>query len=81
MGIPLIGTHHGGIPEVIEDGNTGYLVPERDTEILADRIFKLMSNPSQRKHMGLNARKLVETKFNIHTQSEKLQSFYDGLLK
>lgn len=81
MGIPLIGTHHGGIPEVIEDGNTGYLVPERDTEILADRIFKLMSNPSQRKHMGFNARKLVETKFNIHTQSEKLQSFYDGLLK
>ena len=56
LGVPLIGTNHGGIPEVIKDGKTGYLVPERDIDALAEKIYQIMSDNNQRHLMGKNAR-------------------------
>ena len=81
LGIPLIGTYHGGIPEVIKDGVTGYLVPERDENKLADSILSMMTDHRKRKQMGLNARSQAEVEFNIHLQSNKLEQFYDGVLR
>lgn len=38
MGLPVIATHHGGIPELVEDGVSGYLVPERDSQAIANKL-------------------------------------------
>ena len=45
LDIPVVATDAGGIPEVIEDGETGILVPSRDPEALASGIVRLLSNP------------------------------------
>lgn len=80
-GLPLVGTNHGGIPEVVIDGETGYLVPERDENVLAEKIITLMSNQQERFRMGLNARKLIESNFDIHVQTQKLEAFYEEALR
>jgi glycosyltransferase involved in cell wall biosynthesis len=51
-GLPVIATHVGGIPELIEDGVEGYLIAPGDVEALADRITRLIRDPSERRRMG-----------------------------
>ncbi|NGP86875.1 glycosyltransferase family 4 protein [Fodinibius halophilus] len=75
--IPAIGTYHGGIPEIIDDGKTGFLVPERNTEALADRMIDLIEHPQKRKEFGLAAREKIKRDYNIKTQVQKLESLYD----
>jgi colanic acid/amylovoran biosynthesis glycosyltransferase len=79
-GVPIVGTRHGGIPEVIVDGQTGCLVAERDSEELAARMAELFADDTRRARMARQARALVETRFDIHRQTEKLEDFYDGIL-
>ena len=52
---PVVATNVGSIPEVVEDGVTGYIVPPRDHEKLADAIIKILKNDSFRKQLGENA--------------------------
>ncbi len=77
--LPLIGTSHGGIPEAIIDGQTGYLVPERDVTALAQRIIMLMKDVGKRRDMGNKAREFVEDHFDIRKQTTKLEDFYDSV--
>ncbi len=79
MGLPVVTTPVGGIPEVIIDGVNGYLVLPKDIESLADRILTLLREPDKREQMGeanrklyweqLSARKVVD---RIHTLFEEL---------
>jgi colanic acid/amylovoran biosynthesis glycosyltransferase len=78
--VPLIGTRHGGIPEVIQNGKTGYLVPEREVGMLAERLHELLNNAQLRHSMGEQARGLVETRFDIRKQTERLEDFYSHVL-
>ncbi len=80
LGLPLIGTQHGGIPEVIEDGKTGYLIPERNMDLLAQRMSELLANRDMRLNMGRNGRALVETRFDIRKQTIKLEKLYASIL-
>jgi glycosyltransferase involved in cell wall biosynthesis len=73
---PLIGTHHSGIPEVIVDGATGFLVAERDVAALADRLLLLMKNAELRKRMGEAGRKRIEEHFDLRKQSKRLEEIY-----
>ncbi|HQU15604.1 MAG: glycosyl transferase [Chromatiales bacterium 21-64-14] len=79
-GVPAVGTRHGGIPEIITDGQSGYLVAERDSDELAARMGELLAHATQRAWMGRRARELVETRFDIHKQTERLEGFYDRVL-
>ncbi len=72
-GCALAATHHAGIPECVRDGETGYLVPERDHVALADRLTKLMSDPDRTRAMGEAGRAVAMTDFNLNIQSKKLQ--------
>jgi glycosyltransferase involved in cell wall biosynthesis len=81
FGVPLIGTRHGGIPEVVVDGKTGYLVPERDATALAERMRGMLSDSAARVQMGSAARELVKSRFDIRTQAAKLESFYETLVR
>ena len=76
-GVPMVGTRHGGIPEVIVDGQTGCLATERDSDELAARMAELFADDTRRARMARNARALVETRFDLRKQTEKLEDFYD----
>ncbi|MBF0330330.1 MAG: glycosyltransferase [Candidatus Omnitrophica bacterium] len=73
-GLSVVSTFHAGIPELIEDGASGYLVPENDVQALYKRIEALCSYPARTRKMALRARQTVEERFSI----EKSQA---GLLK
>jgi phosphatidyl-myo-inositol dimannoside synthase len=64
-GKPVIGGAHGGAPEVIRDGVTGYVVQHGDTEQLMTSIDALLSNPEQAKKMGERGRERVEKEFKF----------------
>jgi glycosyltransferase involved in cell wall biosynthesis len=73
---PLVGTRHSGIPEVIVDGTTGFLVPERDVAALADRLLSLLKNAELRNRMGQAGRRRVEEHFDLRKQSKRLEEIY-----
>jgi phosphatidylinositol alpha-1,6-mannosyltransferase len=65
-GKPVIAGAHGGAPEVIQDGVTGYLVPHGDPMQLATSIDALLSNPEQARAMGARGRERVEREFRFN---------------
>jgi colanic acid/amylovoran biosynthesis glycosyltransferase len=79
-GRPVVGTAHGGIPEAVVDGTTGYLVPEHDVTALADRLVALLRDPQLGERLGKAGRDMVVERFNLHRQTEKLESLYRSLL-
>jgi glycosyltransferase involved in cell wall biosynthesis len=79
-GLPAIGTRHGGIPEIIDDERTGFLVPERDVDALADRIDRLLSDPGLRTRMGAAAREKMEREYDIVQRVDALEDHYDAVL-
>lgn len=55
-GVPVVGADAGGIPFVVDDGRTGYLVPPGDADALTDRLRRLVTDPQLRARMGAAAR-------------------------
>jgi glycosyltransferase involved in cell wall biosynthesis len=64
LGIPLVGSDIGGIPEVIRDGGTGILVPPGDVARLAEALVALAASPELRRHMGTAAAADARTRFD-----------------
>jgi phosphatidyl-myo-inositol dimannoside synthase len=69
-GKPVIGGAHGGAPEVIQDGVTGYVVHHGDTVELATSIDTLLSNPENARRMGEAGRQRVENEYRFNTFSK-----------
>ena len=76
-GVPAIGSNLGGIAETIADGETGFLVPERDPTALAARMGELLADTGLRRRMGVAARRRVERDFDITRQTAALETLYD----
>jgi glycosyltransferase involved in cell wall biosynthesis len=72
-----IGTLHGGIPEIIDDQKTGYLVPERDVEAMAARIVKLITQPELCAALGHAARLKMEREYDKRGRIAELEHLYD----
>jgi colanic acid/amylovoran biosynthesis glycosyltransferase len=79
-GLPVISTYHSGIPELIENGVSGYLLPERDITNLATKIEHLITNPELRQKMGQAGRQKVETDYNIQILNDRLVQILQQLL-
>jgi glycosyltransferase involved in cell wall biosynthesis len=79
-GVPVIGSRVGGIPEGIDDERTGYLVPEHDPAVLAQRLQSLLADLALRRSFGTAARAKMEAQFGLAQQISKLETLYDGLL-
>lgn len=79
-GMPIVSTFHCDIPEVVIDGESGFLVQEKDTDGLAERLEHLINHPEIWESMGRTGRKHIEEEFNIVTQAAKLEAFYDSLI-
>lgn len=77
--IPVIATAHGGALEMIQDGESGLLVPPADPKALATAILKLVSDPSLQRHMGNAARERMLSKFEVGRYLIDLQWVYSEI--
>jgi glycosyltransferase involved in cell wall biosynthesis len=76
-----VSTYHAGIPEIVEDGATGFLVNERDVDGLADRLERLVRDQHLRAHMGRAARAKMEREFDNRVQVDELERLYDRVVE
>ena len=75
-GLPVVSTTHADIPEVVLDGKTGLLAPERDIEALVEAICRLATDPELRLKLGRGAREQVEENYEAVRQGERLTDVY-----
>jgi glycosyltransferase involved in cell wall biosynthesis len=75
-----VATQVGGVPEVVAPGETGYLVPPRDHEAMADRLIKLLKNAALRARMGEAALKRARQLFTVDRMVEGTLETYERLL-
>lgn len=80
-GKPVVSTAVGGIPELVEEGITGCLVPPRDPQALAQRILHLAGDPLLRQCMGKAARERALRRFDIARTAREYEALYLELLK
>lgn len=79
LGKPVIGTSHGGTPDQIVDGQTGFLVRPGDHVGLAEAIMKLLGDTTLRLEMGANGREMFLTRFTFEPFFEKLLALYEDV--
>ena len=77
LGTPCVATPVTGIPEVLVDGRTGLLVPERSPAALADALGRLLDDRALRLRLAEQARALVEEHFDVHRQAAALRSVFE----
>lgn len=75
-GVPVIGTYHGGLPDIIENEKNGFLVAERDSAALAHSLKELLSNANLRVKFGQAAQQKMKENFNIKNQMAELEAIY-----
>lgn len=77
LGIPPLATFHGGIPEAVENGISGLLVPENDDGALARAVIELMHAPPERYHaMSVAAAERIASEFSATAQTCALEKAY-----
>lgn len=79
QGIPVVTTYHSGIPELVRDGESGFLVPERDADALAEKIEYLIKHPEAWFEMGRKGRRYIEEHYNIDKLNDQLVEIYRQL--
>ncbi|HDM79293.1 MAG TPA: glycosyltransferase [Deltaproteobacteria bacterium] len=79
-GTPVVATAVGGIPEQIEDGVTGFLVPPGDPQAMADRILKLLTDQELRRRIAHRAAEVARERFDLDRQVKDYISWYDEIL-
>jgi glycosyltransferase involved in cell wall biosynthesis len=79
-GVAVIASNVGGNPEIVVNGETGYLVPAQRSEELASRIIALMSNPELTRLLGSRGKERVSQEFTTARMLEQYQALYDSCL-
>ncbi|HZK11830.1 MAG TPA: glycosyltransferase family 4 protein [Atribacterota bacterium] len=80
VGRPVIGTKVGGIPEWLEDGETGYLVEPGDPKQIAENVIKLLSDRKLMEKIGRNAMEKAK-RFNIKKHVEEIEKVYKNVIE
>lgn len=81
-GLPIVATSVGSVPDVVQEGKTGFLVPAKDPDALAKAMQAMMALPEQeRKAMGLEGRRWVEGRFSLDKILDAWEDIYEGLLQ
>jgi colanic acid/amylovoran biosynthesis glycosyltransferase len=75
-GVPVVSTHHGGIPEAVRHGETGLLAPENDDQHLAQHLDALLGDRAEARRMGVLGREFACEMFDIRRQTAKLEAIY-----
>ncbi len=79
-GVPVLATYHADIPEVVRDGESALLAPERDPESLAGKWLELAASPERWPAMGQAGRQHVETAHDVQHLTEQLEDRYQQVL-
>lgn len=80
-GLPAVVTHHGGLPEVVDEGETGFVVPERGRGAIAARLRSLVTSPDLRARMGAAAWRKMRTELDIDARVVVLEEHYDAAIR
>lgn len=80
-GLPVLSTFHNGIPEGMLDGESGFLVPEKSPEALAERLKFLIDRPDIWPELGKKGRAFVEKKYDIRILNGKMNDIYLSVIK
>jgi glycosyltransferase involved in cell wall biosynthesis len=81
FGRPVVATRVGGLPEVVDDGQSGLLVEQGDVEELAHAILKIVGDPALAARMGEHARHLSETRYAWAAVAGQIFAVYESLLE
>ena len=79
-GLPVVATSVGGLPEVVEDGQTGYLVPPSDVTTLSGRLRHLILDTKHRRAMGAAGRERARNHFSADRMVAEIAAIYDSFL-
>jgi len=77
LGKPVIATAGGGVPELIDDGRTGFIVPPGDVAALADRIEAVFAAPDAARAIGVRAQSWARQQFSLARQVEEMSQIYE----
>ena len=75
-GVPPIAANTGGLPEVVTDGQTGFLLPVGDVDGMAEKALLLLRDEQRRQEMGMKGRAAAEERFNIATMLDAYEELY-----
>jgi len=81
VGLPIVATRVGGIPETIEDAKDGLLIPPENPEILAKTITHLLKNKNLQIKLAQNAYEKVKEKYSVQNYTKNILSLYEDLVK
>ena len=81
LGTPCVATDVTGIPEVVRDGETGLLVPQRDAVALAKAIERLLADGTLRVQIAARARRLIEREFDVRENAPRLRAIFQEASK
>jgi len=79
FGLPVISTIEGGIPDIIDDGINGLLVPKKDIAALAGKIIFLLDDPEERARLGAAGKNKFLHKFTLTTFEKNIRQVFDEL--
>ena len=74
--MPVLATHHSGLPELVSDGQSGYLVPERDVDALYEKLLYLVEHSEEWPELGRVGRRIVTQQYDTDVVGEALVSCY-----
>lgn len=80
-GLPCISTTEGGIPGIVDDGKTGFLVPKHDVAALADKIQLLLNDSVLRSNMGKAGREKFEKEFTLEVFEKRMVEILSNNVK
>ena len=78
---PVVAARVGGLSEVVEDGESGFLIPLGDVESMAGRTLEILQNPETRARMGKKGRETATDKFSPQTALKAYMDVYDSVLE
>jgi glycosyltransferase involved in cell wall biosynthesis len=80
-GKPVVATNSGAVPEVVEDGVSGYLVEPGNHEALAEAVLRVAESTDRAQTMGLRGQQIARQRFDLRTSVRKLEYVYLSVLK
>ena len=77
--VPVVSTTVGGIPELVSDGETGFLIDPGDLDALYGKLKCLIEDKELRKKLGNEARQFVASRHNLKLITQQIEQIYDSL--
>ena len=74
--LAVLSTAVGGVPQMIEDGHNGFIVPPEDTEVFAQKLTEILRNPNKLIEVGQRGFDTAQSRYNFESQAKLLERVY-----